>query len=85
MPVATTSQTTKTNRKPALKKSGYQSRAIQRARCDCGSSPTIRHASNWICERCARLENRLVNKDTQPRDRSLRIELPEYRVALANY
>lgn len=85
MPGVTTSQTTskaQTNRKPALKKSGYQSRAIQRARCDCGASPTIRHASNWICARCASLENHMMNKSIKPRDRSTKQETPEYRVAL---
>lgn len=79
----TTSQTTETKRKPALKKSGYQSRAIQRARCDCGNSPTIRHASNWICARCASLENHMVNKSSKPRDRSTKQELPEYKVAIS--
>ena len=56
-----------------------------RRKCDCGRGPTVYHNSSWICERCRSLENRLAKKSYQPRDRSLRIELPEYRVALANY
>lgn len=62
-----------------------KSKHRQRRVCDCGRGPTIYHNSYWICARCAALENRLVNKDTQPRDRSVRVQLPEYRVALANY
>ena len=69
--------------KPPIKKSGYKSRSIQRARCDCGASPTIRHASNWICARCASLENHMVNRAARPRDRSTRTALPEYLVAAA--
>ena len=57
-------------------------RKAQQARCDCGRGPTVYHNSNWICQRCANLENRLVNTSSQPRDRSRRIELPEYRVAI---
>jgi len=62
-----------------------KSKHRRRAACDCGRSPTVYHNSYWVCARCAELENRLVNKDAKPRDRSRRIELPEYRVALAGY
>jgi hypothetical protein len=63
----------------------HKARRLPRRVCDCGRSPTLYHNSNWVCARCATLENRLVNKDTQPRDRSTRVQLPEYRVALAGY
>lgn len=68
-----------------MSETNHKARRIPRATCDCGRGPTIYHNSAWICAWCAALENRLLNKDTQPRDRSTRVQLPEYRVALAGY
>ena len=57
-------------------------RKPKRAICDCGARTEVYHNTNWICARCASIENHRVNKDSMPRDRSVRIEITEHRVTI---